>query len=328
MRSRREHRSESKPSRWAVVRTDWEHRLDEMRIRGGAVDFGTRLYERDREMDGSVVASAVALRVFLFFIPLVLVVVAALGFAAGHLSAADAAHQTGVSGGLARQINAALQQSHRTRWIALFTGLFGAAWAGRTLASVLAAASRRAWGLASRDVSVSYVRLTGSVAGMIAGFGVLAILVNRVRQSTGVVGGSATTLSAVVVYSVAWLVVTLSLPRARSDRSVLLPGAAFVGVSLALLQWILQFQVQGKLSRASEVYGSIGIAIVSLSWFFLIGRIFVFSFTIDAVVWERFGSITTWLLSWKRLRRTVERHPRLERFLTAGAEESASAPRD
>jgi membrane protein len=322
MRIRRERRSESTPSRWATMRTDGERRLEEMRARQGVVDFGMRIYERDRDMDGSVVASAVALRVFLFFIPLLLILVASLGFVAGHLSAADATRQAGVSGVLAKQINAALTQSHRTRWIALFTGVFGAMWAGRTLARVLAAASRRAWGLSSRQVRVSYVRLTGSVAGMIAAVGALAIIVNRVRESTGPVGGSATTLTAIAVYSVAWLIVSLALPRGRSDRSVLLPGALFAGASLAVLQWVLQFEVQGKLSRASEVYGTIGTAVVTLGWFFFVGRIFVFSFAIDAVVWERFGSITTWLLSWKRLRRTVERHPRLERFLTAGSDEA------
>jgi hypothetical protein len=85
----------------------------------------------------------------------------------------------------------------------------------------------------------------------------------------------------------------------------------------------LQFEAPGRVSRASQLYGAIGIVIVALSWFFIIGRLFVASFTINAVVYERFGSLTTWLLRWRRLRRTVEHHPKLEHFLLAGGEARA-----
>lgn len=325
---RREQSSESKPSRWKTTRANYEQRLAAHRERNAAVDFAMRLYERDRDIDGSVVASAVALRVFLFFIPLLLVVVGGLGFFASHLSSKDASKQAGVSGTLAVQINDALQQSNQTRWIALLTGLFGAAYAGRTLARVLAAASRRAWGLSAKEVSVSYVRLTGAIAGLIAGVGVLAIISNRVRASAGVIGGSMTVATASILYAGAWLFVSLSLPRGRSDRSVLLPGAVLVGAAMGIGQWLLQFEAPGKLSHASQLYGAIGTSVVVLGWFFLIGRVFVLSLTVNAVIWEKFGSITTWLLSWKRLRRTVENHPRLDHFLTAGGDDDPNIERN
>jgi uncharacterized BrkB/YihY/UPF0761 family membrane protein len=324
---RRERNPESKPSRWKTMRADYEQRLEAHRKRNAAVDFAMRMYERDREIDGSVVASAVALRVFLFFIPLLLVAVGVAGFLGDHISSADASKQAGVSGTLAAQINDALKQSNQTRWIALLTGLFGAAIAGRTLARVLAAASRRAWGLSVKDVSVKYVRLTGAIAGLIAGIALLSIVSNRVRQSTGPVGGSISVATASVLYAIAWLLVTLALPRGRSDRSVLLPGAVVVGAAMGIGQWLLQFEAPDKLSHASKLYGAIGTAVVVLGWFFLIGRMFVLSLTVNAVLWDKFGSITTWLLSWKRLRRTVENHPRLDQFLTAGGDDTPDVER-
>jgi uncharacterized BrkB/YihY/UPF0761 family membrane protein len=125
------------------------------------------------------------------------------------------------------------------------------------------------------------------------------------------------------------LLVCLTLPRGRADRTALLPGAVFVGVACSALQWLLQFEAPGKISRASQLYGSIGVVIVALSWFFLIGRAFVASFTLDAVLWERFGSLTTWMMQRSRLRRSVAKHPRLQRFLEAGdAELEPTEPAD
>ena len=63
------------------VSTGIGERLEKRRESSPLLDVAYALFERDRDTDGTIVASAVALRVFLFFIPLLLVVVAALGFA-------------------------------------------------------------------------------------------------------------------------------------------------------------------------------------------------------------------------------------------------------
>ena len=46
-----------------------EGRFAEARQRGGPVDYVAELYERDRDVHGSVLGSAIALRLFLFVIP-------------------------------------------------------------------------------------------------------------------------------------------------------------------------------------------------------------------------------------------------------------------
>jgi uncharacterized BrkB/YihY/UPF0761 family membrane protein len=291
--------------------------LEKRRDTSALVDAGYLLFERDRDTDGGVVASAVALRVFLFFIPIVLVVVATLGFVADRLSPTQTAREVGVTGSLARQIDIALHQSTRARWLALISGFWGIAIAGRSLARVLIAASRRAWSLPARTTSARRLRVIGALAGLVSAAGALTIIANRARSAAGVVGGSATIVTAAVVYSLAWFVVSLVLPRGTRDRSAALPGALFVGVGLAVGQSVLQFTVPGQISRASELYGAIGLVVVSLSWFFLVGRIFVVSFAIDAVVWERFGSVNTWLMQWRLVQRLVTRYPRVRRMLGA-----------
>src|SRR5690348_13423891 len=53
------------------------------------LDVGLRLYQRDRDSVGTIVGSAVAFRLFLFFVPLTLFVVGVLGFLSQWIDAAD-----------------------------------------------------------------------------------------------------------------------------------------------------------------------------------------------------------------------------------------------
>jgi uncharacterized BrkB/YihY/UPF0761 family membrane protein len=187
---------------------------------------------------------------------------------------------------------------------------------------VLASASRRAWQLPS-STSTSVTRITGAVTGLITSVGLLAVIVNRVRRATGVVGGSVTFVPVAFAYAIAWFLVCAALPRQRTDKTVLLPGAALVGVALATLQWLLQFQAPSKLSRASELYGAIGIAVVALGWFFIVGRVFVASFSFNAVLWEQYGSVANWLSGRRRIGPMLTRHPRVNRFLGLASADDA-----
>ena len=110
------------------------------------VDVAIRIWHRDRDSAGTLVGSAVAFRLFLFFVPMLLFFTGLLGFLADHIDRADISN-AGISGGLASQIEAALEQPTSTRWVATLLGLFGMAWAGRSLTKALVAASCLAWQL-------------------------------------------------------------------------------------------------------------------------------------------------------------------------------------
>ena len=102
-----------------------------------------------RESAGTVVGSALAFRLFLFFIPLLLFVVGLAGFVAEVVDDTDVT-EAGITGGLARQINAALTQPNSTRWIAVGLGFFGMITTGRSLSKVMVSASCLAWQLPVR----------------------------------------------------------------------------------------------------------------------------------------------------------------------------------
>ena len=83
-----------------------------------------------------------------------------------------------------------------------------------------------------------------------------------------------------------------SLPRGTTDPGALLPGAAFTGLSLTGLQWVMQYYLPGRIERASDLTGSLGITVAPLGYLFLIGRIMASSLILNAVVYERVGSVS------------------------------------
>ena len=287
-----------------------ERLLDEHRDRA-VVDLGLRWYERDRDAAGTLVGSAIAFRLFLFFVPLLLFVVGLAGFLANYVESQDVA-DLGVTGNLARQMNDALTQPNSTRWIATLAGLFGMLAAGRSLTKVMAAASCLAWGRPVR--AKASVRAIGATVGLVVGLGLVSGMVNKIRHDLGIGAAGVSFIAAFALYGTAWLLLSLVLPRTTSDPGALLPGAVLVGATLSGLQAISQLYLPNRFSQASELYGAVGIAIVTLGWFFIMGRVIVLSLSLDAVVYERFGSITTFVFGLPVLRSIARRSPWLRRF--------------
>ena len=102
------------------------------------------------------------------------------------------------------------------------------------------------------------------------------------------------------------------LPRATNDPGALLPGAVLMGATLAAMQAISQLYLPDRFGRASEMYGAIGTTVVTLGWFFFIGRAFVARLALDAVIHERFGSISRFVFALPLLR-LIPRHSTLVR---------------
>ena len=119
-------------------------------------------------------------------------------------------------------------------------------------------------------------------------------------------------LAAFALYVVAWMILHAMLPRATNDPGALLPGAVLMGATLAAMQAISQLYLPSRFGRASALYGAIGTTVVTLGWFFFIGRAFVAALALDAVIHERFGSISRFVFALPLLR-LIPRHSRLVR---------------
>ena len=235
--------------------------------------------------------SAIAFRLFLFFVPLLLLVVGIAGFASDFVNASDVSRTTGIYGSLGAEISEAFHQPGFTRWFAVLFGLFGVLTAGRSLSRVLRAASAAAWRLPLSGSRASF-RAAGVVAGLICGMALIAILVNRVREDLGLGVAGLAFVPALVIYGLAWLGVSMMLPRVTDDPGALLPGSLLVALTLAVMQAISEFYLPDKLSRASQLYGAIGATIVTLGWFFILGRGIALAMELNAAIYERYGSIS------------------------------------
>ena len=275
------------------------------------VDVCVRVFYRDRDSAGTLVGSAIAFRLFLFFVPMLLFFTGILGFLADHIDRTDI-NNAGISGAFASQIESALEQPTSTRWVATLLGLFGMAWAGRSLTKALVAASCLAWQLPVRTKAPP--KVMGAIAGLVAGIALVATVVGRLRDN-GIAIAGMSFLVGFGFYVVLWLVVSMLLPRRENtDPSALVPGAVIVAGVLTGMQAVSQIYLPGKFSHASELYGAIGITIVTLGWFFILGRVMMFSMSVDAVIYERFGSISQFVFSLPLLRIIPRKSPKLRKL--------------
>ena len=287
------------------------------------IDVGLRIYERDREAAGTIVGSALAFRLFLFFVPLTLFVVGVLGFLAQWIEADDINDTAGLGGTIAEQINTALSQPESTRWIATFVGLFGAMWAGRSLSKVMTSASCLSWQLPV--TTKASVRVIGSVVGLIAAIVVISSVVNLLHRDHGLAVAGVSMLAALAIYGIAWMAMSMLLPRATRDPGALLPGAVLVGAVFAGLQAVAQLYLPSRLERASALYGALATTLVTLGTFFLVGRAMVFGMSLDAVIYERFGSISQFVFGLPIVRILPRKSAWIRKFFDLGPDDSDQA---
>jgi uncharacterized BrkB/YihY/UPF0761 family membrane protein len=87
------------------------------------------------------------------------------------------------------------------------------------------------------------------------------------------------------------------------------------------MQIVSQMYLPDRLGRASQLYGAVGTTIVTLGWFFIVGRAMVVAMCLNAIVHERFGTISRLVFSLPILRSVARRSAWVRRFF--GLDESA-----
>jgi uncharacterized BrkB/YihY/UPF0761 family membrane protein len=299
--------SEGTSARVASTR-QWARRYEHVPV----VDVLAATLVRDQESAGAVMGSAVAFRLFLFFVPLLLLFVGIAGVLTGYVGNETLSRAAGVSGNLANQMSEAFHQGGVARWLAVFFGLTGALWAGRSLSRVLMASSAAAWRLTGRRRA--HLRTAGAIAGLACGIALIAIGVNRIREAFGLGAAGLSFLPALAIYAVTWMAVSLLLPRGTEDPGAVLPGALLVAATLAGMQAFSELYLPERLSRASQLYGEVGATIVTLGWFFILGRAIVVGMELNAAIYERYGSISQVVFALPLLRSVAARSPRIRRF--------------
>lgn len=287
--------------------------LDRRRSEVIPLDLAVQYYERDRDSFAAVLGAAVALRLFLFLVPTMVVAISVILLVGGHDSVSSIADNAGITGDLASQLDDATRASTSTAVGLLVGGLWLTLWAGRSLTKVLAACSAGAWRMSGREGRAT-VRMAGAVTTLLFLVVITAAVMNRIKRELGVAAVTTSWMAAGVLYGVAWFLVSATLPRRTRDPGALLPGAVLVGASFSALQWFMQYYLPGRVERSTALAGGLGVAVATLGYMFLVGRLMASSLILDAVVFDRFGTVSDFVFSLPGLRVLPRRFPVIARY--------------
>ncbi len=303
-------------NRWESARKRAEYLRDDAHVKWSkarddhsSVGLAEAIYERDQDSFASVLGSAIALRLFLFVVPATLAGVGLLNLISLDSVLDDTVSSNVTTGTLATALRGA---SAWKAFTTMVTGIVLTLWAGRTLARVLATTSSGAWQL-ERRAKVKPVQMLALIGVMFS-----TVIANgmytRLRDLTGIAAGTVVTLMVLATITLAWFVVSLTLPRGTTDPGAVLPGALLFGVAYTALQWFMQFYLPNKIARTSDTFGQLAVTIATLGNFFFVGRIMSSSFVVSAVVFERYGSVSHVIFGLPLVRTLPRKFPKLRAY--------------
>ena len=249
-----------------------------------SIDAVFEMAERDGEVGGAIIAGALAYRLFIWLLPLALIAVAGLGFAADASSESpeEAAESLGLQGLISSSIANAANSPNR--WYALLIGVPVLIWATRSVLRVLIGAHRLVWTddrtTAPKPKLVPSLRLLA----LFLCFGVVSAAASALR----VVDRSRRARDARRTRALCgfWLLVTVRLPHRDAPWTALIPGAAVFALGLELLHAVLVYVITPWALAKQGTYGALGVAAALLVGLFLISRLVVAAAVVNATLWE------------------------------------------
>lgn len=243
---------------------------------------------RDIEAGGTLLAGALAFRLFIWLLPCCLLVTAALGFGVtSGSSPEELTRDLGLSPLTASVLGEVGAQARHGRYLTAVFGVVLLAWAGLTLARTLDRIHERVWhsrvARGPKPALVRAARYNGALLLVVAGNLVEPVVVALTGSSPALVSLPSLvffTLIAILLLSVEWP------PRWHA----VWPGALLTALGIEGLHLVSVIYLPGKLARASELYGTLGVAAALLLWLALLARLLVLGQVLNAVLAARQGA--------------------------------------
>jgi hypothetical protein len=296
---------------WATAKAEIaQNKWLENRERHESLRVGEELFLRDQTSYASVLGSAVALRLFLFVVPANIAIAALVsmlklsGYFSRHLQ------QSAITGSVATAVSG---RDFWSAFVLFLTSLWFTLWTGRSLARVLGTSAALAWRLHARAGKVKPVRVL-MLSGVVFSLILISSLLSALRDSGGVGTAMVGLTGSIAVGAVAWFFALLTLPSGTNDPGAQLPGAALVGVFMAILLWLVHVYLPNKIARASDRLGPAAATVSTLGFFFFFGRLLTSSFVLNAVIYERYGSLSQVVFGLPGLRAIPKKWPRVATF--------------
>lgn len=256
------------------------------RSRHSSVDALFEMFDRDAEVGGGIMAGALAYRLFIWSLPLALVLVAGLGIvsSAESSSPASIARSSGVTGLVSSSVASAAKSS--TRWYAILVGIPLLLYATRSVLRTLIVAHRLVWtdlrAQAPRPTVKATLRLLAVLLAMLA----FSVVAAAVRSRSGPFGLLAT-LVTTLPYGALWLLLAAHLPRRDATWRALLPGALLFGFGIEVLHLVTVYFIAPFAGDKQGTYGSLGLAAALLLDLFLLSRLVIVTAVVNATLWAR-----------------------------------------
>ncbi|MGX7678170.1 YhjD/YihY/BrkB family envelope integrity protein [Jatrophihabitans sp. DSM 45814] len=235
---------------------------------------------------GVLLASAAAFRLFLWLLPLALLLAGVVAAVAhGKTGDVESASKTaGLTGAASQQVVTALDGAHKSWVVAVITGSILFLWATRTMMRNLTVVNAHAWAAPVPKPRQKQVLVSTLI---FAGAWILVFAFAAGVHQLSKLGPGGVVLAIVLqgaAVSAVWLYLSLRLPDRRERWTDLIPGSLLLGFGLAIMNTVGRLYLPARFAHSSAMYGSLGIASVMLLWLLLIGQLIVSAALVNVVV--------------------------------------------
>ena len=266
-------------------------RIDRVRDRAMTVAPRAPGYEHavgalhhDRRHGGGLLAGALAFRLFGALLPLALLIAVLIGYTATVDRGApeQAGEALGIGPALLESVASSSKLSGGTRWTVVVFAVFALLLSANSAARAIRVVHSLAWesgvGRMRRPLSAALLLLAamGAFAAVIAG-------ASKARADLGLAGLLLSIVAMAGFFGI-WLAFSWLLPHGQAGWTALVPGALLVALGVQVVHLGTVLFIGGRIERASETYGSLGVAFTLLFWLYVVSRVIVASAMLNAAL--------------------------------------------
>jgi len=272
-------------TRWTERRRLLRERGEHARSTHASIDVGLEVFENDSSIGGGLLAGALAYRLFVLLLPLVLLLVTGLGIYAGAAdeSPDKIAEEAGLHGLIASHV--ADTASSPARWIFFVVMIPAVLYALAKLYRAVAIVHALAWRGTARGVGISVIGIALLGVALVVDLGAVGV-VSWIRGHNEV-GGLASLVLYFALVGGTWLLVSRRLPGGDAGWPALVPGALVVATGLLLVNVFNVYVTTRVVENHANTYGVLGVATALLFSLVLVGRVVVISAGLNASMERR-----------------------------------------
>jgi len=270
---------------WAERRRRLRERAQHARAIHASVDVGFSVAESDSRIGGGLLAGALAYRLFVLLLPLVLLLVSGLGIYAGAAgqSPSKVAEEAGLHGLIASHV--AETASSPARWIFFLVMIPAVLYALAKLYRAVAIVHALAWRGTARGLGISVIGIVLLGVAVVVDLGAVGA-VGWIRRHNEL-GGIAALLVYFVLVGGTWLLVSRRLPGGDTPWPALMPGALLIVAGLLLVNVFNVYVTTRLVENRANTYGVLGIAAALLFSLVLVGRVVVIAAELNSSIDQR-----------------------------------------